>query len=133
MMQGRSSTSHRQLLPGEAVMLEKAMKRRSTARILVGHTAWLTLHAVGEHEHVAFVKDISERGIFFYSDFGPSVGDEVYFVVEYLSGQNRVRFHLNGRVARVEQAGPDSAHGIAISFYSQRDEVPISPVVVRAI
>jgi hypothetical protein len=78
-------------------------------------------------------KDISERGIFFYSDFGPSVGDEVYFVVEYLSGQNRVRFPLNGRVARVEQAEPGSAHGIAISFYSQRDEVPTSPVVARAI
>jgi hypothetical protein len=124
-----SSTAQRPVLPGEAVMLSTLAKKRSTPRVHARRTAWITFNASLEHEHVALVKDISEKGVFFYSDFHPAVGDQLEFVVEFLSGSDRVRLHLKGQVVRVEQAAPDSAPGVAVSFYSQRDEVlPVSVV-----
>jgi hypothetical protein len=67
------------------------------------------------------VKDISARGIYFYSDFDPEIGDQLEFVVDFLNGSERVRLHLKGEVVRVEKAAPDSACGVAISFYSRID------------
>jgi hypothetical protein len=114
----RSSTAP-PTLPGEAVMLGMLAKKRSTPRVLVRRTAWLTFKSFREHEHLALVKDISARGVFFYSDFLPAVGDHLDFVVEYLSGLDRVRLHLKGAVVRVDQAAAGCAPGVAVSFYSQ--------------
>ena len=125
----RTSTDQRPVLPGEAVMLDTLAKRRSTPRVPTRRTAWITFKSSLEHEHVALVKDISEKGVFFYSDFQPDVGDQLEFVVEFLSGSDRVRLHLKGNVVRVEQAALGSARGVAVSFYSQRDEVlPVTVV-----
>jgi len=90
--------------------------------------AWITVGSPRSEEHVAFVRDISPRGIFFYSDFKLTKGDHVDFVLEYLSGTSRVRLHLSGRVVRVEQAAPKSAVGIAVLFDSRHDEVPNSRI-----
>ena len=111
----------RPALPGEAVMLGMLLQRRSIPRVLVSRTAWLTFKSASQHEHVALVKDISEKGVYFYSDFLPAVGDHLDFVVEYLSGSDRVRLHLKGAVMRVEQSAPGCAPGTAISFSSQRN------------
>jgi PilZ domain-containing protein len=100
--------------------------KRKAARAFVRLPAWITLGSSHSKEHVAFVRDISPRGIFFYSDFSLIDGQYVEFVVEYLKGQNRVRLHLNGHVVRVEQAKPTSATGIAVAFESAHDEVPHS-------
>jgi hypothetical protein len=106
------------VLPGEAAMLGMPARKRSTPRVLVRRTAWLTFKSFGEHEHVALVKDISAKGVFFYSDFLPAVGDQVDFIVEYLSGLDRVRLHLKGAVVRVDLAAAGCARGVAVSFYS---------------
>ncbi len=87
---------------------------RSAVRVLVRLPAWVTLET-RESEHVAFVRDISPRGIFFYSDFLPCEGDRIGFVLEYLSGGNKIRLHLQGTVVRLEGSG--EAHiGVAVAF-----------------
>jgi hypothetical protein len=127
MARRRSSAVQRPMLPDEGSMLGTVAKKRSTPRLPIRRTAWMTFKSLLEHEHLALVKDISAKGVFFYSDFHPDVGDQLEFVVEFLSGLDRVRLHLKGKVMRVEQAGPGSARGIAVLFYSQRVEVPLVP------
>lgn len=99
---------------------------RSVSRAFVRLPAWITVGSPRSEEHVAFVRDISPRGIFFYSDFTLTKGDHIDFVLEYLSGTSRVRLHLSGRIVRVERAAPKSAIGIAVLFDSRRDDVPSS-------
>jgi len=83
----------------------------------------MTFKAMREHQHVALVRDISAKGIFFYSDSLPTLGDQLDFVVEYLTGSDRVRLHLKGTVVRVENALPGSATGVAVSFHSHSNGV----------
>jgi PilZ domain-containing protein len=128
MRKRRISTPQRPVLPGEAIMLGAPAKKRSTARIQARRPAWITFKAWLQHEHVALVRDISEKGVFFYSDFHPAVGDRLDFVVEYLTGSDRVRLHLKGSVVRVEREAPGAAPGVAVCFCSQRDEVPLVTV-----
>jgi hypothetical protein len=42
------------------------------------------------------MRDISTKGVFFYSDFLPSVGDELDFVLEFVSVSDNARFHFKG-------------------------------------
>ena len=99
-------------------MLVTLSTKRCTALVQTRRTAWITFKFKSSrtHEHVALVRDISDKGIFFYSDFLPTLGDQLDFVVEYLNGSDRVRLHLKGTVARVERASPGSATGVAVSF-----------------
>ena len=107
------------------------LPQRGALRAFVRLPAWLTLDRAHGTEHVAFVRDISTRGIFFYSDFDTTAGEQLTFVLEYLNGESRVRLHLKGRVVRVEQATPSSATGIAVAFHSPVACVPCSPVGVH--
>ncbi len=127
----RSLAAQGSVLPGEAVMLGALAKRRSIPRIPMRRTAWITFNSSLEHAHVALVKDISEKGVYFYSDFRPAIGDQLDFVVEFLTGSDKVRLHLKGTVLRVEQAVAGSAPGTAVSFFSQCDEVVPMLVVVH--
>ena len=104
-------------LPGEAVMLGMQPQRRSTLRLPVPRSAWFTVQSTARKEHVAYVMDISTKGIFFYSDFLPAIGEELDFLVEYLNGANLARLHFRGAVVRVEQPRPGCAPGIAIAFH----------------
>jgi hypothetical protein len=104
----------------------KHTQQRNAARIFVRLPAWVTLETRPD-EHVAFVRDISPRGIFFYSDFIPSEGDEIGFVLKYLMGNNKTRLHLHGKVVRLEQQAENTV-GIAVSFDVPHDEVPRSPI-----
>jgi hypothetical protein len=97
-------------------------QKRCVSRIFVRLPAWVTLEARAD-EHVAFVRDISPRGIFFYSDFTPSPGDRIELVLQYLSGANKARLHLHGTVVRLEQVQA-SAVGIAVAFDTLHSEVP---------
>jgi hypothetical protein len=103
------------------------LPQRGALRAFVRLPAWLTLGRAHGTEHVAFVRDISTRGIFFYSDFDATAGKQVTFVLEYLNGPSRVRLHLKGRVVRVEQANPSSATGIAVAFHSPSLACPAHP------
>lgn len=61
-------------------------------------------------------------------DWAPARGQEISFVLQYLSGTSKVRLHLTGMVVRVEQSAAKTATGIAIAFDTQRDDVPRSPI-----
>ncbi|HKN36024.1 MAG TPA: PilZ domain-containing protein [Terriglobales bacterium] len=114
-------------LHAQPILIGKGVPR-SVSRAFVRLPAWITVDSPHSEEHVAFVRDISPRGIFFYSDFKLTKGKHIDFVLEYLSGTSRVRLHLNGCVVRVEQAAPKSAIGIAVLFDARHDEVPQSRV-----
>lgn len=49
--------------------------------------AWVSVESDSRTEHVAFVRDISTKGLFFYSDFKPIAGENIKFVLEYLKGR----------------------------------------------
>jgi hypothetical protein len=57
------------------------------------------------------------KGVFFYSEFSPSLGDELAFVCEFVSVSDNVRFHFKGHVVRVEHPAPGCAPGVAVSFH----------------
>jgi|SRR5581483_5464785 len=105
-------------------MLEQ---RRVKSRSFIRLPAWITINASPIKEHVAFVRDISPDGIFFYSDFAPSAGEHIEFVLEYLKGNNRVRLHLSGQVVRLESTARKTT-GVAVRFDSPREDVPRWPV-----
>jgi len=104
-----------------AAMLGQAIARNA-ARVFVRLPAWVTVGWQDSSEHVAFVRDISSRGIFFYSDWKPAQGEQLDFLLQYLSGNNRIRLHLSGTVVRVESGSAKSACGIAIAFDTPREE-----------
>lgn len=112
-----------EVLPGEAVMPGKWAPQRSAPRIPIRRNAWITLNSPPSSEHVGLVKDISNKGVFFYCDFHPSVGDQLDFVLEYLNGSEGIRLHLKGAVVRVEQVAPASIPGVAVSFDSKRGKI----------
>lgn len=91
-------------------------RQRSAQRIVSKLPAWITLYSHDGGEHVAFVRDISPRGIFFYSDFLPGQGDQIVFVMQYLNWSKGPRLHCKGTVVRLERALQGSAFGIAVSF-----------------
>jgi Tfp pilus assembly protein PilZ len=119
-----ASTWIRREQAATAVMV-KAKQQRNALRMFVRLPAWVTLETRSD-EHVAFVRDISPRGIFFYSDFVPKQGDEINFVLEYLSGKNKTRLHLHGKVVRLEKQA-EKTMGIAVEFDAPHEEVPRSP------
>ena len=116
----RRASTNQPSLPSEAMMLGRCPKRRSAPRIPLRRTAWLTFISSEPHEGVGLLKDISPKGVFFYSDFAPVVGDELDFVVEFLTGRDQTRLHLKGEVVRVEQPARGCAPGVAVSFKSRR-------------
>jgi len=95
------------------------LRKRNAVRAFVHLPAWLTIDRDDTSEYVAFVRDISARGIFFYSDVQAAAGNQLTFVLEYLHSENRVRLHLKGRVVRLEQPTPNSAIGISVAFPSR--------------
>ena len=119
-MAKRRSSATQTRLAGNAIMLGPRPKRRSVPRVPLRRTAWLTFKFPEAHARVGLLKDISVRGIFFYSDFAPAVGDQLDFVVEFLSARDQLRLHLKGAVVRVEQPAGGCAPGVAVSFKSQR-------------
>jgi len=105
---------------------------RCAKRVFVRLPAWVAIGSPEKQsEHVAFVRDISPRGVFFYSDWSATQGTKVEFVLEYLSGANRVRLHLSGRVVRIEQTSAEPVFGIAVAFDEPCVEVPHAPIRIR--
>lgn len=101
---------------------------RLTSRSFVRLPVRITLASDLSTEHIGFVRDISPRGIFFYSDFSVAVGEALVFIVEYTNGEKKTRLELSGKAIRVEQGASKEAIGIAVAFDSVHDEVPRAPL-----
>ena len=73
-------------------------------------------------EHVGFVRDISSDGIFFYSTWRPSEGEDTDFVLNCRTrGGKRIEARLSGRICRIEQNVSGAACGIAVQFHRSFD------------
>lgn len=66
--------------------------------------------------HVAFTRDVSTNGLFFYSDFTPALGDDLTLTFNTPHGGCLM---FQGNVVRVEQQKPGSAIGIALLLYTR--------------
>lgn len=65
--------------------------------------------------HVAVVRDLSQTGLFLYSDFKPPVGAQLRITLKpSFVGHSDDSFYCEGTVVRVEQARPSAAFGIGI-------------------
>ena len=102
--------------PAEAVMIGEATTVRSAKRMPVRLTGRVTLQSHDAKTHVAWVRDLSPLGVFFYSDFGPTVGEEIAFVLQLPSGNKLTPVRCSGKIARVEQTVPGAAFGVAVQF-----------------
>ena len=120
----RKRSSAARTMPGEAAGESIFAQRRSTPRILARKPAWLTFNSRHKNEHIALVKDISIKGILFYSDLRPALGEQLDFVLEYLTASEQVRLHLKGAVVRLESAISGCGAGVAVSFHLQGDRYP---------
>lgn len=66
--------------------------------------------------HVGVIRDLSEGGVFFYSNFKPPVGTRVRVVFAAPHLPRNQRILCEGTVVRVEQVRSDAAPGIAVCF-----------------
>lgn len=78
-------------------------------------------------EYVAFVRDISGTGAFFYAGFTPKYGQRITMELEYWKERDRIRLRLSGKVVRVERPSPTATTGIAMAFDSPRTDIPRRP------
>lgn len=104
---GPRTQSSKRMLPGDAVTPGEQAKPRSTPRIPVGHSAWVTLQTHDGSEHVAFVKDVSPRGIFIIFRFCTYRWRSTRLlagVSEWLE-QGTATFEWQGRTCRTKRAG----------------------------
>lgn len=88
--------------------------RRSSKRNFL-HAAAEVRSSAMAGAHVAVVRDISETGVFLYSDFRPRIGAILCITVKpSFLGNSDAGFYCEGTVVRVEQQRPEAAPGIAL-------------------
>ena len=84
------------------------------------HRYLITASADIEHDsgkHVGLVRDLSATGMFVYSNFRPSCGDELQLQIGLWNlGAEKIAITCRGKVVRVEQPASGAAIGIAISI-----------------
>jgi hypothetical protein len=90
--------------------------QRATKRKFVRLPAWVIFYRVNQQKHVALVRDMSRKGIFFYCDFRPLLGEDIEFVMKFPKWTNTAPIACKGTVVRVECAVPGAAIGIAASL-----------------
>jgi hypothetical protein len=71
-------------------------------------------------DHVAFLRDASSDGIFFYSDFVPQIGGEIEITFDIPLLEKSVKVSCRGKVVRVERVASGAAPGIAVRVESRR-------------
>jgi len=100
----------------EAVMTGAQPERRWKKRTLVRLPVWIHLQPGDPHRHVGMVRDMNCRGIFFYSDFGSTPGDQLEFVLRFPAWTNNAPISCKGKVVRVQKAPVGAVYGVAVSL-----------------
>jgi hypothetical protein len=90
-----------------------AEQRRSPRRSV--HTGG-TISA-GDATHVAWIKDINESGICFFTKHCPSVGESVRITLQESRLPSHVHGEYSGTVIRVQMSSPGAAVGVAVRFH----------------
>lgn len=95
----------------QAVMLGHHEQRLSDRNLVIAPAA---IDVEGT-SHVALVRDVSNSGIFVYSDFEPTCGAVIELTMQQKTeSSERQNVALKGRVVRVEAGNSLSAVGIAV-------------------
>ena len=89
-------------------------KNRSSRRQLVHSAAQISVPGKGEHNGI--VRDLSNDGIFMYSNFRPAVGSDIAVAFTTRVGKEMVKIFTLARVVRVQQVVSGAAPGIAAQF-----------------
>jgi hypothetical protein len=84
----------------------RASKRRV---IMASSTIFWT-----DHRHLGLIRDISDYGLFLYSDFTPAIGDKIRVQLKQGFGTTLTSFLFTGVVHRVGTPRAGAATGIAI-------------------
>jgi hypothetical protein len=86
---------------------------RSSPRTFMHAAAEVKSTAI-QGTHVGVVRDLSEEGMFFYSDFKPPIGTELRIAFVPPAAGVGARIYCEGVVVRVEQVRMGAAPGIAV-------------------
>ena len=100
----------------EAVMTGDQPERRWKKRTLVRLPVWIQLQPSDPHRHMGMVRDMNRKGIFFYSDFGSTPGDQLEFVLRFPAWTNNAPISCEGKVVRVQKAPVGAVYGVAASL-----------------
>lgn len=101
------------LPPSPAVSALRLEEMRSSQRIFVFSGAVLWTEGE-EHKHTSLIRDISEDGIFFYSDLRPQEDQELCLSI-HVNGGSRPLLQVRGRVVRVQESPMGAAIGVAMA------------------
>ena len=79
-------------------------ERRWKKRTLVRLPVWIQLQPSDPHRHMGMVRDMNRKGIFFYSDFGSTPGDQLEFVLRFPAWTNNAPISCKGKVVRCPES-----------------------------
>ena len=99
---------------GVNVMAFSHTTQRSSPRSFIVCPISLTFETGTAH---GILRDISQNGMFFYSNFRPSLQSMISFSVKL--GEKNISG--SGEVIRVEQSSPGAAIGVAVRISSYQD------------
>ncbi len=94
--------------------------QRTWPRVKLLVSAKVNCAANAISDHIAFLRDASSDGIFFYSDFVPEIGGEIEITFDIPLLEKSVKVVCRGKVVRVEQVANGAAPGIAVRVESRR-------------
>ncbi len=99
----------------DALMLTTVTDERASARSFVYASFVLNLKDGDPRPHVGLIRDVSDSGMFFYSDLKPACGSELDFHFKLpRPGTEAQWIACRGRVVRVEHPAPGAAVGVAL-------------------
>lgn len=97
-----------------ALMMGSRCEQRSGERQLTTMPATVFFH---ERRHVGLVRDLSESGLFVYSDFEPKQNDPLFLILKVTQADgSTTNLECNGQVVRVEAGIAGAAVGIAVKL-----------------
>ncbi len=101
----------------DAFMLTAVPEERAATRSFLSTSFVMTLKDGDARPHVGLIRDVSDSGMFFYSDLNPACGAELDFEFKLpRPGLEPMSVACRGRVVRVEQPAPGAAIGVALSI-----------------
>ena len=110
-------------------MLKPFARQRASARMFT-HAAAEVRCASYPGVHVGVLRDISEDGMFLYSDFKPPVGTKLGVILRStFRSPADSGVYCEGIVVRVEQVRIGAAPGIAVQFMHKIPFPIMSPVL----
>ena len=72
--------------------------------------------SAGGNTYVAWVKDITDSGVFVFTKYRPTVGETVHIKFDARKLPANFRSQYDGSVVRIQNCGPGAAVGVAVLF-----------------